>query len=304
MIRTLSAIVVVGCVNFVGINAASAQQDLNNFFGGGQGGSQVGSGTTGGSFSPAQQRVSQGAGNNLSNQADVGSLSGSERFIRDNREFGAFVGNDSYEAAGFFGNRSEIGDSSRNAIGRPTQDNQQLNRLSQQTTSGLGGGGAFGSQGFGTTGIGNSRFGTQAGGLGGFGGNTGFGNTGFGNTGFGTGGLQTGALNTQTTGQVGTNAAPPLIPTRTETEFQPRGMRRQRSQAASPIARLQNRASLQRLGSIQMTMQGQTLVLSGVVPTERARALAAQVVLLEPGVADVENRLQVADQLPPAQNPN
>lgn len=280
---------------------ASTAQDLNNFFGGGQGGSQTGSGTTGGSFSPAQQRVSQGSGNSVADQADVGSLSGSERFLRDNREFGSFVGRDSYESAGSFGLRSDIGESSRSSIGRPTQDNQQLNQLSQQNTSGFGGGGT-GTQGFGTTGIGNARFGAQSGGtgVGGLGGNAGFGNTGL-------GGQQNNALGFQNTTQAGTvggTTQAPLIPTRTEVEFQPRQLRRQRSTALNPIARLQNRASLQRLGSIEMAMRGRTLVLSGIVPTERARALAAQVVLLEPGVADVENRLQVADALPPAAESN
>jgi hypothetical protein len=55
---------------------------------------------------------------------------------------------------------------------------------------------------------------------------------------------------------------------------------------------------LQGLGTIQVGMQGRLAVLSGTVHSERARKLAEQLVLLEPGISGVQNDLQVSP--PPA----
>jgi osmotically-inducible protein OsmY len=51
-------------------------------------------------------------------------------------------------------------------------------------------------------------------------------------------------------------------------------------------------------GSVQVEMEGQVAVLRGAVASQHERDLVARLVLLEPGIADVRNELQVASALP------
>lgn len=54
---------------------------------------------------------------------------------------------------------------------------------------------------------------------------------------------------------------------------------------------------IQEMGSVTVEMQGRTAVLRGQVATEQDRALVAKMLLLEPGISDVQNELTFA---PPA----
>lgn len=60
---------------------------------------------------------------------------------------------------------------------------------------------------------------------------------------------------------------------------------------------------LQGLGTIQVGVQNRVAVLRGTVHSERARKLAEQLVLLEPGISGVENELQVTPPPVPAPMP-
>jgi len=62
-------------------------------------------------------------------------------------------------------------------------------------------------------------------------------------------------------------------------------------------SRLATSFELRGIRGAQVAMTPQGAVLTGVVPTERDRALIAQLVALEPGVGAIDNRLTVA---PPA----
>ena len=105
----------------------------------------------------------------------------------------------------------------------------------------------------------------------------------------------------------GPGKKPLRIPIRAEIEL-PREI--------SPLAvsalvttRMQHLPAMAKFGSIQVAMQGRTAVLAGRVPTERAKRLAEGVVMLEPGVSDVQNDLIVDPaastvELLPAPKPN
>jgi hypothetical protein len=54
---------------------------------------------------------------------------------------------------------------------------------------------------------------------------------------------------------------------------------------------------------VGVRLEGRTAILEGEVASEHDRALAAQLMLLEPGVSRVENRLQVAGSSPPIAPP-
>lgn len=150
------------------------------------------------------------------------------------------------------------------------------------TTSGLGTGlSTFGVGGLGSTGLGT--FGT------------GYGST-FGRTGYGGAfGGQQNAQNlnnqTQTRGNL-------RIPLRL-------GFARPRSVATASAAslrlaeRLKKIRQVEAVGEIAVSSVGRTVVLRGTVATEQARSLAERVALLEPGVSEVRNELEVAERLPP-----
>lgn len=66
--------------------------------------------------------------------------------------------------------------------------------------------------------------------------------------------------------------------------------------------RLTKIPQLQVTGPVSVTMEGSTAVLRGLVGSERDRDLAARLALLEPGIADVRNELEVRPApTPPAQ---
>ncbi|NOX53062.1 MAG: BON domain-containing protein [Planctomycetes bacterium] len=56
--------------------------------------------------------------------------------------------------------------------------------------------------------------------------------------------------------------------------------------------------ALERLGRIEVSVEGQTATLRGTVLSEHDRRLAALVVLFEPGIVSVRNELRVATELP------
>ena len=64
--------------------------------------------------------------------------------------------------------------------------------------------------------------------------------------------------------------------------------------------RLQSSLALEGTGSIEMSQKGGTAILSGEVASERDRRLARLLLLLEPGISTVENRLTVR---PPRSTP-
>jgi osmotically-inducible protein OsmY len=57
--------------------------------------------------------------------------------------------------------------------------------------------------------------------------------------------------------------------------------------------------SVKAIGPVQVTMAGRTAVLQGTVATEQDRDLAARMAMLEPGVSQVRNELQIGSELPP-----
>ena len=57
--------------------------------------------------------------------------------------------------------------------------------------------------------------------------------------------------------------------------------------------RLNRSASVQPEGPVEVEVRGRVAILRGLVATDHARDLAAQLVLLEPGVDQVDNQLQV-----------
>lgn len=79
--------------------------------------------------------------------------------------------------------------------------------------------------------------------------------------------------------------------------------------ATGPNLRVQGHLArsphLKNSGSVQVEMEGQVAVLRGAVVSQHERDLVARLVLLEPGIADVRNELQVASAgpVPPAAKP-
>ena len=77
--------------------------------------------------------------------------------------------------------------------------------------------------------------------------------------------------------------------------------------ATGPNVRLQNRLAripqLKDRGSVKVEMEGQVAVLRGEVASQHERDLVGRLVLLEPGIADVRNELQVAPAAPPSPTP-
>ena len=60
------------------------------------------------------------------------------------------------------------------------------------------------------------------------------------------------------------------------------------------VQRLSRLPGLTGVGSVDVTMAGQTAVLTGSVDSARTRDLVARLAMLEPGVAAVQNELSVA----------
>lgn len=72
--------------------------------------------------------------------------------------------------------------------------------------------------------------------------------------------------------------------------------------ATGPNLRVQNHLArsphLKNPGSVKVEMEGQVAILRGEVGTQHERDLVARLVLLEPGIADVRNELQVPSAAP------
>lgn len=68
--------------------------------------------------------------------------------------------------------------------------------------------------------------------------------------------------------------------------------------SATLARRLERSPRIQTRSPVSVSIEGRTVVLRGSVATEHDRALAAQVVLLEPGVSSVDNQLVVASPTP------
>jgi hypothetical protein len=66
------------------------------------------------------------------------------------------------------------------------------------------------------------------------------------------------------------------------------------SALSSRFVNLERMKRFQSLAPVEVTMEGQTAILRGVVATDHDRVLAEQLALLEPGVAAVQNDLSVA----------
>ncbi len=79
------------------------------------------------------------------------------------------------------------------------------------------------------------------------------------------------------------------------------------SVTSGPNLQVQNRLArmpqLKDRGSVQVEMQGQVAVLRGEVASQHERDLVARLVLLEPGIADVRNELQVGSAAAPKPAP-
>ena len=172
------------------------------------------------------------------------------------------------------------------------------NFLSKPTT-GFGtvqGYGSF-SGGGGTTGLGGlSSFGGGRGGIGGVGG---FGlGAGFGNQ-FGRNQLGGSQFGQQ--GQLGAAGTLPLRHRiRVDIAVSPRTITRISRAFAQRLTRF---PGLTGMLAVDVTMEGQTAVLTGSVDSDRARDLVARLAMLEPGIAAVRNELSVTQIQAPPESP-
>lgn len=249
----------------------------------------------GGGISPGQRTLTGGGatagGENLAG-SDTGTLSGNERFLRDNRQAGQFVGSDSADASAAFGTQSQFAGSGAGGAGGTTFSPQSAYGRSGlgSTAGGLGGQrSAFGSQA-----LGGRSLGTQ-----GFGG-AGFGSQGFGAQSFG-GGFGQQALGR--TGAFGGRGQSANLLTRggrtyrTELivgfEFEAPAVSAVRTEA---VSRLRNLDKVRGLGTVNVDVVDRVVVLAGQVPDERSRRLAEQLLMLEPGIDRVDNQLVISGQ--------
>lgn len=211
-----------------------------------------------GSSSSARDRGATGS-------SSAGQITGNERFVRENRQPGQFVGADTQDTRSFFsqvdqggagGSRGSSGIGNRNSLG--TGNRNQF---------GLGGAAPFG---FGTQGqfgsLGSGR--TQAGG-------------------------RSPAGRTGSRGRIAYRATLHV------------GFAHPQPGAADVSARLQARLAkipaIHGLTPLTVTVHQRTATLRGTVATEHDRRIAVQLALLEPGVGSVQNELTVG---PPAEGPS
>lgn len=73
--------------------------------------------------------------------------------------------------------------------------------------------------------------------------------------------------------------------------------------AARLQGRLANNPRVKAMGSVAVAVEGQTVVLKGSVASDHDRQLLARMLLLEPGISDVRNELQVAATKVPLPKP-
>jgi hypothetical protein len=228
--------------------------------------------------------MGMGMGADLGQMGNAGQIAGSERFLRDNRTAGQFVGADNNDS-------SFVGALSTNGNGMSS------GMMGRNMSSGLGGGSSFGAGsglGGGFGGLGGSY-----GGLGGLGGGLGGGFGGMGNGfGMGTGGMR----NNQRAGQFGRNGNMNMnmnanrnraINVRTTLSV---GFRYQQTPSAQVQTKLAERLNGQRLGrleSLQVDLQEGVATLRGRVATQDDRDLARRIARMEPGVERVVDELTV-----------
>lgn len=212
------------------------------------------------------------AGTGLDQLGSTGQITGTERFLRDNRSAAQFVGSDQSDS-GFVG-------ASTGNTGTGMAGGMRGGAGGFGATGGLGGMSGMG--GFGTGGFGGMGGIGGAGGLGGFGGiGSAAGRGGFGGA-AGRGGMR---------GNFGNSNR--QINVRTQMEI---GFRYQRPAAPAVqtnVARYVNTDEIGRLGPIEVQMEGATAVLRGRVATPSDRRLAIRLAKLEPGVETVRDELQV-----------
>ena len=285
--------------------------------GGGAGATFGGGGTTfggGGSPDAASERIGE--------IIDQGVSPEGTRFDRDSRPPNAFVGNDSQEEG--FGFIGIVGRGGVNSASANSGANGFVGATSNR--GGLGGAGGFGGNtglggrtgglgagGFGTTGLGTTGsrgggltgglgqtggLGGRTGGFGGQGGRTGgvggLGTTGFGGqggfggqAGFGGQGRNAGVgAQGRTTNQIN-------YQTRLSLRFRPRRVTTNALQA-NVSNRLNNSTRISKSGNIRVELTAKKAVLKGVVATDRDRQLAIALALLEPGISEVEDALEVS----------
>ncbi|MFV1969107.1 MAG: BON domain-containing protein [Pirellulaceae bacterium] len=117
---------------------------------------------------------------------------------------------------------------------------------------------------------------------------------GFGLGGLGRGGLNNGSLNQGT----GTTVNQQTVRCVLRIGFTP-VTRSSSIVSAQFIARLPRIPGLEAASGIDVKMDGQTVVLQGVVANQRQADLIGRLALLEPGIRDVQNELKVASEPPP-----
>lgn len=168
-------------------------------------------------------------------------VQGNERFTRQGRQPGAFVGADASDT---------------------------VSLLSQMQSANGGQNGMQGLQGLGNNQFGNNQFGNQQG------------QNQFGNQ------QNLNNQNNRPRVRTGLRPSPEL---RLEVA--------QKISNPATVARVQTRLAktpnFQKLGSVQLAVEGRTAVLRGTVASTHARDLAERVALLEPGISDVRNELTV-----------
>jgi hypothetical protein len=210
-----------------------------------------------------------------------------------NRSFGGQASGTGSGGLGAFGGSSSLGNFSAGAssMSRGGMGAMGMGNMSAMggLTSGLGGLGGMGG---------------MRGGMGGLTGGLG-GGLGMNNLGGGLGGGLGGNLGRNQFGQMGNRGqqgrsqyATPARP-RVTVGFSPElaaenAITTGISQRMTQLGSRQGRAiQIQTRGPVQVSLQGRTAILRGVVATEHDRAVAARVALLEPGVSQVQNELQV-----------
>lgn len=301
--RKLALLIACG---YLAAGAAAAQAQFSggggNSFGGMAGGGAAGGG--GLQLGGGGQSGGQGGSAQQGGDTGVGQLSGTERYLRDNRQPGQFVGNDSSEANtnGFIGALSSSGGAATGARG----------------ASGLGGaagmtgmGGVEGMMGLG----GMSSLGGMGGlggGMGGIGGRMGLGGmSGLGGIGgmgiMGRGGMMSRGGMMGMGGMMGGRTVGGFFPN-SQNSGGGAPIRNTVSVGFTPPAPAANAAGrrltgllrrssrIQQVTPIEVELRGRTAILRGTVATAHDRDLARLAVLLEPGISQVRNELAVAGQ--------
>ena len=248
------------------VGVAQGQVTTNGMFG---------SRTLGSSIGSRSDNLSTAGtpGSRLEQQQNVGQITGTERFLRDARQPGQFVGADSSDA-GFVGSVNS-GASSTSGMG-----------LSGRSS--MYGGGMYGTSGsslLGLSGLGGRGM-TQ---LGGQRGTSRLGMTG-----------RMGAMGGM--GAMGRMSRNVNLQTQMTVDFKyaqlPAGQIR-----TTVERRLNSSTRIQKVGSLQLEVSGRTATLRGVVATGEDRDLAVRMARLEPGISEVVDELTVASSGAPIPPP-